>query len=280
MKSKKNQYVALCGILILFACACWTAVGYMQQFDAREPGLSLAAHTNKEVFVLGEPVAVRFEFSNRGRSDRAIHRLGVENGLLKVFIAREGGEFKRYWGYGWGTKRGKMINLAPGESHAYPEFKILYQGEIDTRGLSETAARSKTEGNVTTAYAFPEPGVYFVKGVSVYTDEVPTLSKNSPVEINSIESEPVKIVITEPVGEDLEVWKRIKGNAEISLLMQDKEFNTASQSKKETLTSEVEQIIQRHPNSVYAGYLGAGLEKFRANEAKRNKLLERKRNGQ
>jgi hypothetical protein len=279
MKNKKNKFVILSVFVFLLGSVFWTAVGYMQ-INSGETDLSLKGYTNKEAFILGEPVAVRFEFSNNGNTPLAVHQLGVENGILKIFVAREGNEFKRYWGYGWGQKMGRMRSLAPGESHSYKEAKILYQGKISTDGLSKKAIQEKLDGNVTTEYAFPEPGVYFIKAVSSYADKIPSFGKDSAVKIKSIESEPIKVVIKEPAGEDLEIWNQIKGNGEIALLMQDNVFNTSKPMEKEALTDKVEQIIERHPNSIYSGYFRLNLEKFKAVEAKRNELFKYSRNGQ
>lgn len=274
MKNIKVNYVAFSVFAFVMFSVSWSMVGYMQTSN-ENAGLSFKGYANKETFVLGEPTSIEFKFSNNGKTSLAVHQLGVENGILKIFVAGQNGEYKRFWGYGWGQRLGRMLSLAPGESHSYREATILYQGKIETEGLSEKAIRSKLDGNVTTEYAFPEPGIYFIKGLSSYADIVPSFGSDlPPIEVKSIESEPIKVVIKEPDGEDLEVWNQIKGNEEIALLMQAGSFNTSNEAAKEKLVSQVEQIIEKYPSSTYSMYLRPNLEKYKANEERRNKFYK------
>ena len=275
MKNKRITYMAMSVSVAFLLYISWSVVGYMQT-NTESADLSFKGYANKATFVLGEPVSVEFEFSNNGKTSLAVHKLGVENGILKIFVANKDGEYKRFWGYGWGQVLGRMLSLAPGKSYRYKDVTILYQGKIETEGLSEKAAQAKLEGNITTEYAFPEPGVYFIKGLSSYADKTPSFGKDSPpIEVKSIESEPIKITVIPPTGEDLEVWNQIKGNAEIALLMQNGAFNTGKDAKKEQLMTQVEQIIVQYPNSIYSDYLKPNLEKYKAHQIVLKESLKR-----
>lgn len=268
MKIKNTKYVVTSIIAALLLGVFWSMVGFSQA-KTETADLSFKGNVEKETFVLGEPIAVGFEIYNKGKTSISVHRGGVETGFLKVFIAGQDGEYKLYDGYGWGRILGRMFNLPPGESQKYKEATILYQGKIEVSHLNERAAEEKLKGKITTEYALPEPGVYFIKGLSYFGE------KATP-----IESEPIKVVIKEPVGEDLEVWNQIKGNAEIALLMQNDGFNTGKEAEKESLINQVEQIIEKYPTSIYSGYLKPNLAVYKAKEAKKNEFYKNIRQAQ
>jgi len=59
-----------------------------------------------------------------------------------------------------------------------------------------------------------------------------------------VDSEPIAITVEEPIGEDLEVWNRIKNDGKFAFFIQ------------------VEDILQKYPRSIYAAPLRRSLEKF------------------
>lgn len=263
MKNKKIIYIATSIFIALSLCVSWSIVIFTQAKTAKTD-LSFKGKANKETLILGEPITVEFEFTNTGESPVLIGAQGVEVGSLKIFIARsQDGEYKEYFGSGWGRKRGKEILLAPKQSHKYKEVAILWNGKPNVSHLNEDAAKRILAGKITTEYALPEPGVYFIKGLS-YIGENAT----------PIESEPIKIVVNEPIGDDLIIWNQIKGNKEIAYLMQKGGFDTGKEVEKQQLANKVEQIFEQYPNSIYLSYLKPNLEKYKANEAKRNEFYK------
>ncbi len=263
MKNKKTKYVVMSVFVALLLCVSWAVVGFTQ-IKTINSDLSFKGNANKSTFILGEPITVEFEFINTGESPIRIGKYGVEVGSLKIFIAYvQNGEYKEYFGSGWGRKQGKEIFLEPKQSHKYKEVTILWNGKPNVSHLNETAAARVLKGKITTEYAFPEPGIYFIKGLSYF-------GENS----NPIESKPIQIVINEPVSDDLEVWNQIKGNREIAYLMQNDSFDTGKDEEKSKLINKVEQIIQKYPNSIYSEYLGKSLEKFKAHEMQRNEFYK------
>lgn len=263
MKNKRIIYVTLSVFTALVLGISWSMVGFTQTMT-ENANLSFRGSSNKETFILGEPVTVEFEFTNESETSARAAGSGVESGGLKIFIARsQDGEYKEYFGSGWGRKRGKYITLEPKQSHKFSEVSILWNGKPNVSHLNEDAAKRVLKGKITTEYAFQEPGIYFIKGIS-YFDENAT----------PIESKPIKIVINEPVGDDLEVWNQIRGNKEIAYLMQKGGFDTGKEAEKEKLATQVEQIFVQYPNSIYSSYLKPNLEKFKSNEAKRNEFYK------
>lgn len=261
MKNKKSIYMATATFAALLLIVPWTINGLTQ---TRTADLSLKGKTEKESIILGEPVSVEFEFANGGDSSVKVAGSGVESGGLKIFIAQQqNGEYKEYFIGDWGRKRGKYISLEPNQSIKYKGARILWNGKPDVSHLNERAAKDRLKGKITTEYALPEPGVYFIKGLSYFGENA-----------TPIESAPIKIVISEPVGDDLEVWNQIKGNREIAMLMQKGGFSTGEEMEKQQLTNQVEQIIEKYPNSIYSGYLKPNLEEYKAKEVKRNEFYK------
>lgn len=263
MKNKKNNYIVISIFIAFLVCVCWSIIGFTNN-EVKAQNFTLTGKVNKETYILGEPIKIGFEFTNEAETPILIPSGGVEVGSLKIFITNKESEYKRYVGAGWGRKLGFPITLEPRKSHKYQEFVILWSNKPDVSGLSEYAAKRVLEGKITTDYAFPKLGVYFIKGLS-YVGENAT----------PIESEPIQIVINEPVGDDLKVWEQIKGNREIALLMQTGEFDTNKEEEKTQLISKVEQILEQYPNSIYSSYLRPNLEKFKTNEARRKEMLEK-----
>jgi hypothetical protein len=261
MKLQRISYVFGGLLAALVLGLSWSMVG-LTQTTSKE--LAFRGTPNKEIFVLGEPVSVKFEILNKGDTDVKVHAGGVETGFLKVFVRNDEGEYKRYFGYGWGLILGRMIDLSPDKSVTYNEVRILWNGKTDVSHLNESRAREALNGRITTEYAFPEPGVYFVKGISYVGENA-----------QPIESEPVRIEVAAPEGDDLAVWNRIKGNREIALLLQTGAFDTGKEEIKRELTASIEEIITRYPNSMYSGYLKPNLEKYKADELRRKESMER-----
>ena len=84
-----------------------------------------------------------------------------------------------------------------------------------------------------------------------------------------IESETIQINIIEPIGEDKDIWNFIKDKPEYASLMEFDELPDEIE-KRTNIKQNLEQIINRHPNSLLAGQFKKSVEKFNQKEAKRN----------
>lgn len=262
---KAIKILSTCVMAVLLSVYC---VGQGESVDSRltlNDGLVLQGVTKQPTYVLGEPVRIQISFANNGQTKRLVPSEGVEAGSLKIFVAnKENGEYKEYRTAGWGTERGRPLDLEPGAKHHYPEATILWNGKPKLNHFSDVELNEALRGRIATKYAFQEPGVYFIKGRSFVGEN-----------FQPVESEPIRIEILKPGGPDLAVWIRIKGNMEIAYLMQRSSFNTEDPSKKHDLISEIEQILSDYPNSVYSSYLRPNLEKFKADEVRRKEMLKK-----
>lgn len=262
MHNSKVKYIAAIAIVVAALCVSWLLLGYTSN-KAETHNTSLRGKANKETFILGEPVSVEFELLNNGNASVPIFSGGVEVGSLKILIAGRDGQYKEYFAFGWGRLQGNEITLEPKQSYKYKQATILWNGKPRVSHLNEDAAKRALEGKISTEYALPEPGVYFIKGLS-YAGENAT----------AIESEPIQVVVNKPAGSDSEVWNQIKGNREIALLMQTGEFYTDKDEEIKALTQTVQEIVQTYPNSSYSETLSHGLEKIRASEQRRKAIRQ------
>lgn len=214
-------------------------------------GLSFTVSTDKKEYILGEPVKCTFDYKNLGKDPVRIFGGGVDTGAFDVMIAGPDNEFKEFYVGIWGLKVGRSLDVAPNQTVSYSAI-VLWHGAKDVSHLSDYAAKLALEGIVATAYAFPAPGIYKIKGVSS------TVREGTP-----IETEPIEIVVSGPVGEDLQVWNRIKDDRQIALLLQGGGFDVYKDSEAKPSIDKIEQIIEQFPDSTYTQYLRSNLEKYK-----------------
>jgi len=96
----------------------------------------------------------------------------------------------------------------------------------------------------------------------------------------TLESEPIRVIVNEPEGENLEVWNKIGDNENFAYFMQNNETLISNDKPEERakFQAELNDVLQNYPNSFYAQSLRQSLDKFNANEAKRQELREKVKN--
>jgi hypothetical protein len=252
-------------MLSALTVACLSMAGLVNS-QTKTSNVLLTIKTGKERYILGELVNFDSQFFNSGQQKIAIIKNAADAGAMRLLIKRKTDTYYRQYNLG-GKKRGNFV-LLDGNETANFICSALFNGKPDYSHLNPDAARraDSQDNKILTDLVFPETGVYNVKAVSYYQtlDNYRDLQKPSI----EIESEPIEITITEPKGEDLEVWNQIKGNRDIAVLMQSNHLFTSDLDEKAKLVNQVEQIIERYPNSTYSAYLKPSLEKFKAHDAK------------
>ena len=181
---------------------------------------------------------------------------------MVVFIAYENELFKRY---DHSRLSERSIGILKAGQVVSSKSGILWNFSP-----IERSTNWKEMGNthILDYYAFPKPGLYYLKAVL----GVP--SNENPIKV---ESKPIKIRINEPVGEDLEVWNKIKDKQEIGYFIQEGYFRTFNSLETENLKREIEQIALKHPSSLLSKQLMQSLEKFRSAEEQRKADLEKRK---
>jgi len=265
---RKNVHILVVATLLLGSLL--TAIFASNNLE-QSKRVTFTVKSDKNNISLGEVVSLEFEFFNEEENNVQIPGGGVMAGNIEVFVAKKGEGFRKYFRSDWGRKNENIVTLAPNQKHKIDDTDatILWNGKPSYSHLNPDAAKraDAQDKRILTDYAFPSTGTYFVKAVTCLIDG----SNGCSI---PVESEPIQVVVNEPVGDDLEVWNQIKGNREIALLMQKGGFSTGKEAEKEKLTKQVEQIIVRYPNSIYSSHLKPNLEKFRARETKRDEFYK------
>jgi hypothetical protein len=257
MKSTKLNFIAL------LLCILWSTIGFTDsKAQSYNQNITLQVESTKESYILGEIVLFNVEVKNQSEIDTYLYGTDVESGYLHVLISQDGYTFKRYSNGTWGHKnqKGKVIKpLEVIKSTATVLSNVL----PGTSGLSDSAILYFKNKQLMTIYAFPKSGDYYLKAVLVIPN------KDGNIEVSS---EPLKITITEPIGEDFQVWKLIKDRGDFAHFIQNGQLvDFKNPEKQAKFLQDVEEILNTYPNSFYASSLRQSLDKFKASEAK---LLE------
>lgn len=260
----KYKQIILASLIIAFICLI--GFEYIQPIKATTSNpLTLKVNSAKQSYMLGEAVNLTFELINNSKEDVSLGCFGVGTGELQLFMSNGKKDYLEYNG-GWGTVDAECHNLLKaGDKIEIPSVKVLWNYKINVNHLNEDAAKEHTRGKITNDYAFPEAGIYYIKAWAFNNGT------------SKLESEPIQITIEKPIGEDLEVWNKIKDNGDFAYFIQAGEINIPSyktQEKTEFL-KQVEQIIIDYPNSFYSEFLRQNLNKFKTAEAKRREFMQK-----
>lgn len=253
----KNKIIFAISGLAAILTAFWVINTNAVKSSDNNSKLTLAVSSDKDTYVLGEIINLQFELkSETGEAITLRIVPTVENGYMQVWIASAADrEFKEYQGYRWGLDE---LNLPPQQGKSFKsKAAVLWNNKPPAEWKGAVFAKDLLE----TDYVALEPGVYFIKA-SASVSEGPVSSGDRTI----IESEPIRIVINEPAGDDLRIWKKIKDRGDIGYFIQVGDFRTSDAAEREKLRKEVEDLIAKHPNSILAGQIRQSLEKFQVLE--------------
>ena len=256
----------LIAAIVIFAI-CSSNVTIVKS-SANKPDLILKVSSDKESYILGEKINLQFELKDKNNKIVALAAPPtVENGSLQVWIASSNRSFKEYRGAGWGfNDSSKSVSAKSIKSDA----GVLWNGKAPDSSKNESFDKNRLE----TDYAFVVAGVYFIKATAIV---YPQNFKSDDDKI-VLESEPIQIIINEPVGDDLEVWNRIKGNGGFGLFMQTGSFINDKADEAQKILAEVKDIISKYPDSLLVVQLRQGLEKYRITQAEGEQMKEQIKN--
>lgn len=205
----------------------------------RTPGftsLSLFAEPEKDEVTLGEPLTIKVRLTNLTDSDIAA-RLDLDPayGALQVSVSRNGREFKRYLGPGWGMKDqpgGAPVTFSSGQS-VRREVTLLFHNAVGGRD-------DLLESNV----PIDEAGTYLLR-VELYDD---AFGRKIAAPVISLEVGP-------PQGEAGQaVWQAVRADKELAFFMQ-----TGIARRAESTIEKAEQLVRRHPGNDLERHLALAL---------------------
>jgi hypothetical protein len=220
-------------------------------------GLALQVQANKQAYILGEPVGLRFTVTNRSNSRISLPGgADVQRGSLRVFIAYESDGYKQYIGPKWGTidiVGGRPTELNPGAS-LQTEATVLYHHSFPTAHLNQRSAGQITQKYIETVYALARPGTYRIKAVL-------SVSRSA----NLVESSPIQIQVSEPRGVDLQVWNVLRNDADYGYFLHTGGPNGhPTSARTRQIVQTLEGIVTSYPTSTYAANIRQSLSSYRA----------------
>jgi hypothetical protein len=239
----------------------FTIMGYMQ--NSEKNYIEVAITSLNETYSLGEVVPVHLVIKNIDSKEVTVYG---DLDFAKLYISQDGKTYKECTN---SARKRPDENRSP--IKLSPNASILNNETILWNSDKQNVEYSWKERRVLTDYVFPMAGDYYIKAkYGIYVSSKPIF----------LESKPIKITVTEPKGEDLEVWNKIKDNGDFAYFIQYGDLlkpydKTEQQAKFQT---EVEQILTDYPNSFYATPLQQSLDKFRANEVRRQEFLQKAQN--
>ncbi len=236
-------------------CSFFGVTKYVQSKFANN--LKLFVSTPKNTFTTGEIIPFVCELKNEGSEEVILEdTLDPTYGSLKFYLFDEKKDFKySYINPNWGILEvnGSSIKIKKNEA-------LTNYGQI----LSGINSDKRAE------YYFDTSGTYYLQASY-------QIQLRGQAKYFEVKSELIKIVITQPLGEDLEVWNQIKNRGDYGYFIQNGDFIEPfyKVEERKKLQQEVEDILAKYPNSFYAASLSQSLAKFKASEAKRCELMEK-----
>jgi hypothetical protein len=185
----------------------------------------------------------------------------------EFWILKDGTEFERYEHPKWGSGELEVITrLNPGDSISHASIVFWNLKPRTRKNVAPEIQDAARARRLSTDYSFPVSGVYQVKAAyTVIIDrEGPPLK---------IESEPIMITFSEPVGENKEVWDKIKDRGHIGYFLQEKDLPPTYLSESNDFFNEVQRLIGDHPNSGIINSMKEALWILRERQNKADSLL-------
>lgn len=227
--------------LLQAAAAITLAQGRAHDFTS----LSLFAEPEKDALTLAEPVTIKVRLTNPTESEIAARRdLDPAYGTVQVYVSRNGGEFKRYLGPGWGTKdlpAGSPEAIAPGASVSR-EITLMFHNAISGR-----------DDLLGSSLPMDEASSYVVR-VELYDG---TFRRK-------IVAPDVSVRIWFPPDEAGQaVWQAMKDDEDLAYFMQ-----TGNARQAHGVVTKAEELVERYPDNSYEKHLALALGRHYLGEDK------------
>ena len=244
MKNPLSSVLSLPSILRTVLAFCLFISG--SQVSSANTGtlsaLAITLQSDKQEYILGEPVSVTFKVVN------------TSNARIQLHVLIENGPYRLYRGPGWyiwGAKTSKPSTLDPGAS-IETTATVLHNRAPQRGRLNEETWKRVAESEIDTELALPKPGRYRLKAILLGT----------------IESPPLEIYINEPQTiDDIEMWKLMSKHPEYAYFMQtrgDLLQGTFTDQRTKEMVDTIESFVNYHAASTYTPYFREAIAKHRA----------------
>lgn len=187
--------------------------------------LNLSVESEKPWITLESPLTLKIRLTNPTQRDiTAWPILDPGHGAIQVYISRNGEEFKRYNGPGWGTKEQSIgvAQISPGESMSC-EITLLFNNAIEGR-----------DDLLESSVPIDEAGAYQIR-VELYDTDFR----------RKIAAPVIGIPIGFPMGEaEQALWQIVKDDKDLAYFVQ-----TGDGQRTDGVVEKAEQLVQRYPNN-------------------------------
>ena len=257
MKNPLSSVLSLPSILRTVLAFCLFISG--SQVSSANTGtlsaLAITLQSDKQEYILGEPVSVTFKVVNTSNARIQLPGLiDVFAGQLVFRIAFENGPYRLYRGPGWyiwGAKTSKPSTLDPGAS-IETTATVLHNRAPQRGRLNEETWKRVAESEIDIELALFKLGRYCLKAILLGT----------------IESPPLEIYINEPQTiDDIEMWKLMSKHPEYAYFMQtrgDLLQGTFTDQRTKEMVDTIESFVNYHAASTYTPYFREAIAKHRA----------------
>ncbi len=219
--------------------------------------LQLKISSDQKSYILGQPIKLDFLLKGADGEPFKLRTIPtVENGYLRVWISRSPEDFSEYIGPQWGLGEGNKL------PQVLPAFRssatILYNNK-------PPRFSSVPENRIQTEFAMPRAGIYFIKASAVIWNEKVTSDDDNVI----IESDPIEVVIDEPLGNDKKIWNMIKDDGDLAYFMQQGDLRRQGyEERREKINKILNGASAGNGDSVLLNQLQSSMEKLRISETK------------
>lgn len=231
-------------LVIILTAALLPSVVLSKQSGAQAEGwdgLSFEISSDQETYAPMQLVTLKMKLVNTSGEDLTLKgRASVWDERIRVFIAREGEEFREYIGPGWGLRHSILSRpTVLGRNQAYEtEATVLYQLREKTAQPDPTQAHHVAAEKTGSGYVLGLPGVYQVKAL-LYDSEFR----------RSKESNVARITVREPAAEDLVVIELLRSNPAFGYFIESGESPyPLDDERTENLVAKLAEIAESHPS--------------------------------
>lgn len=237
-------------LLTVTLVSLFCAVG--QVHGQTKEGTWLSMATEKSDYFLGEMVNLKFTVGNGSESTLTIELPSVERGSLRLYISEDGEKYREYIGPDWGLSEGRsksQLELKPADQFETVGM-MLFNYKVPTFHLTESYAQEIRSERIDTDYALSKPGRYYLKAVL-----------DSPHTKTRIESNPVELLVSEPMREDGLAWAILRSNPASAFFLHAGELPVEEESAKQ-LKADLTDILERYPKCIYAERIKQNLDRL------------------
>lgn len=267
---RTSKYLQLVAVSILITVC---SVFWQMRTSAWNENSSLELTLTPDTlnYRLGEVIGFSFQITNISQDELLIEKPSVHTGTLTLYASSDGENYHEYEGPDWGYLDSVRRKEKIGAGKSFQaKATLLYNITTPTKHLSELYAEKIRQDKIQSEFALETPGKYWLKAVFKSGE-------------TRIESEPVAIDVSEPVGVEGVVWEQMKTDGAYALFLQTGEIKYYPGSQREAEFKEKLKQISAEYSSTEAGrHIGerlakheTSLENLRKLKSEREKMGDR-----